>query len=235
MNGLRAALSEAQAIAAAAPDGADLVLCPPATLLDAMTSVLAGSPVATGGQDCHGETSGAHTGDISAAMLADLGARYVIVGHSERRSAHAETSAQVAAKAQAAVAAGLTPIICVGESQAQRDAGAAIDVVCAQVRESVATKPTAAACVVAYEPIWAIGTGRTPTPDDVATIHASIHATLKDAFGEPAVHIRILYGGSVKPDNAAALLRLPHVGGALVGGASLKAAEFLAIVRSVIH
>jgi triosephosphate isomerase len=232
MNGLRAALKEAQAIGAAAPDGVDLVLCPPATLLDAMTSALSGSPVATGGQDCHGETSGAHTGDISAAMLADLGARYVIVGHSERRGAYAETSAMVAAKARAAVAAGLTPIICVGESQDQRDAGDAIDVVCAQVRESIGAAPTAAACVVAYEPIWAIGTGRTPTPDDVAAIHAAIHATLKDAFGEPAAQARILYGGSVKPENAAALLRLPHVGGALVGGASLKAAEFLAIVRS---
>lgn len=235
MNGLRAALKEAQAIAAAAPDGVDLVLCPPATLLDAMTSVLSGFPVDTGGQDCHGETSGAYTGDISAVMLADLGARYVIVGHSERRSAHAETSAMVAAKAHAAVAAGLTPIICVGESQAQREAGEATEVVCAQVRESVGTKPTAAACVVAYEPIWAIGTGRTPTPDDVAAMHASIHATLRDAFGGPAGQARILYGGSVKQENAAALLRLPHVGGALVGGASLKAAEFLAIVRSVIH
>ncbi len=235
MNGLRSALAEAAAIAEGAPQGVELALCPPATLLDPMSRALEGTPVATGGQDCHAEASGAYTGDIAAAMLADAGARFVIVGHSERRDRHGESNAMVAAKARAAISAGLTPIICVGESEAQRDAGEAIGVVARQVRESLATPHTASACVIAYEPIWAIGTGRTPTREDVAAVHAAIRKTLRESFPQAHEAVRILYGGSVKPENARELLHLPDVGGALVGGASLKSSDFLAIAHAAIH
>jgi triosephosphate isomerase (TIM) len=230
MNGLSASLAEARAIAAGAPGDADLVLCPPFTLIAAMGQALAGSSVALGGQDCHQAQSGAFTGDVSAAMLADLGAHYVIVGHSERRQFHAETDVQVAAKAAAALAAGLTPIVCVGESEAQRDAGDAEAVVAAQTLASLAVKGTTEGCVLAYEPIWAIGSGRTPSASEVQTMHAALRAAVAAAFGPDAgAGLRILYGGSVKPDNAAGLLALEDVDGALVGGASLKSGDFLSI------
>jgi triosephosphate isomerase len=208
----------------------DLLICPPATLVQPLSLMLAETGVMVGGQDCHTGIAGAHTGDISAAMLHDAGARFVILGHSERRTDHGETDALVAAKAVAAMAASLTPIICVGETEAQRVAGAQNDVVEAQLRASL---PAGFAGVVAYEPIWAIGTGRTPTTEDVARMHAHIRAILISHLGPGGRALRILYGGSVKPGNAAALMGLPDVGGALVGGASLKAADFLAIAHEV--
>ena len=231
MNGL---LADALALAvdvAAAVEGlpCDLLICPPATLIEPVVSELAGAPVAVGGQDCHDAASGAHTGDISAAMLRDAGASWVILGHSERRTDHAETDAQVRAKVNAAVAAGLAPIVCVGETEAERLAGRQEAVVGAQLEGSL---PAGFAGVVAYEPVWAIGTGRTPTGADVAAMHAFIRAALVRILGEAGRGVRILYGGSVKPSNAAALLALPEVGGALVGGASLLAADFLAIARA---
>ena len=194
--------------------------------------MLADSAVAVGGQDCHTAGAGAFTGEISAAMLADAGARFVIVGHSERRAAHGESDADVAAKALAAARGGLEPIICVGETAAQREAGQALAVVTAQVAGSVPTGLGEAAFAVAYEPIWAIGAGRTPTLDEIAAVHAAIRRTLVAGHGEAGRRAPILYGGSVKPDNAAEILRVAEVGGALVGGASLKAADFLAIIRA---
>ncbi len=231
MNGLRGV---AQALAEAVRRGAgdihaELLLCPPFTALAALEPVLRGSGIGLGAQDCHAKGSGAHTGDISAAMLADAGCRAVILGHSERRAEHGETDAAVRAKAEAAAATGLLPIVCVGETEAQREAGNAEAVVCAQVAASL---PDGFAGVLAYEPIWAIGTGRTPTQNDVAAMHAAIRRALLQRLGGPGVGVRILYGGSVKPDNAASLLHLPEVGGALVGGASLDAAAFLAIARA---
>ena len=210
------------------PDCAWLV-CPPAPLLASVGEVLAGSAIALGGQDCHTAQSGAHTGDVSAAMLADAGCSHVIVGHSERRSDHGEDDATVRAKAEAACAAGLVPIVCVGETQAEREAGRTLAVVERQVRGSV---PGEGSFVLAYEPVWAIGTGLTPTPEDVARAHGHIHAVLSELVGEArAEATNILYGGSVKPDNAAELLAVPRVGGALVGGASLKAEDFWQIGR----
>ena len=209
-----------------APGHVDLLICPPFTLLDRFTAALAGSTVALGGQDCAPCPQGAHTGDVSAAMLSEVGAQYVILGHSERREDHGETNADVAAKVAAAVAAGLTPIVCVGETEAQRDAGEAKTVVRSQLIHSLPEDFTG---VVAYEPIWAIGTGRTPTEADVAAMHAAIRAALVEHLGETGTGTKILYGGSVKPGNAAALLAVPEVGGALVGGASLAAADLLAI------
>jgi len=182
-----------------------------------------------GAQDCHQAASGAFTGDVAAPMLADLGCSAVIVGHSERRQFHGETSLQVRAKAVAAVAAGLMPVICVGETEAERDAGAAEALVCVQVAESV---PDGFAGALAYEPIWAIGTGRTATEADVAAMHAAIRRALLNRLGPAGASVRILYGGSVKPDNAAGLLAVPDVGGALVGGASLDAASFLRIAAA---
>jgi triosephosphate isomerase (TIM) len=229
MNGLRASLTEARALAARFPaPEVGIVLCPPATLLGAMAASLAGSAVRVGGQDCHAKASGAHTGDISAPMLADVGASYVIVGHSERRADHAESSAQVAAKAQAAHAAGLTAIICLGESEVQRDAGDTLDVVLGQLRDSLPASATLTNTIIAYEPIWAIGTGRTPTLEQIAEVHNALRAALPDAG------IPLLYGGSVKPDNASAIFGLTNVDGALVGGASLKADDFSAIVAALI-
>lgn len=207
----------------------DLLVCPPFTQIARVAGLLAGSPVAVGGQDCHAAAQGAHTGDISAPMLADAGARWVILGHSERRANHAETDSQVRAKAQAAVAAGLTPIICVGETEAERTAGWETGVVGAQLTGSL---PEGFAGVVAYEPVWAIGTGKTATEDDVATMHAFIRQALLRQLGPAGAGVRILYGGSVRPANAMSLLAVPEVGGALVGGASLKAEEFLAIARA---
>ncbi len=227
MHGLAAdGLALARAVAAGGEGiHAEILVCPPATLVAAVAAALAGSPVATGGQDCHANPKGAHTGDIAAAMLADAGATYVILGHSERRADHAETDAQVKAKAIAAIAAGLTPIVCVGETLAQREAGQAESVVRNQVTGSLPEGFAAAGGVVAYEPVWAIGTGKTPTEADIAAIHAA----LRQAVGATT---RLLYGGSVKPGNAAAILALPDVDGALVGGASLVAEDFLAIARA---
>jgi triosephosphate isomerase len=231
MNGL---LADGRALAEAVRDGAaglpcELLVCPPATLLAAVGTILGGSPVMLGGQDCHAFPSGAHTGDISAPMLKDAGAGWVIVGHSERRADHAENDSVVLQKAAAAAAAGLTPIICVGETEQHRLSGNAEVVVASQVDGSV---PPGFAGVVAYEPVWAIGTGRTATADDVAAMHKVIRDQLVSTLGEAGHAVRILYGGSVKPGNAASLLALPNVGGALVGGASLVAADFLAIARA---
>jgi triosephosphate isomerase (TIM) len=208
----------------------DLLVCPPATLLHATALALAGAKVAVGAQDCHANPVGPHTGDICAAMLRDAGATWVIVGHSERRADHGETDALVQAKCEAAMAAGLTPILCVGETEAERAAGRQDAVVGAQLAGSL---PDGFAGVVAYEPVWAIGTGRTPTEADVSAMHAFIRGALVARFGAAGAGVRILYGGSVKPANAAALLNLPEVGGALVGGASLQAEDFLAIARGV--
>ncbi len=221
MNGLKANLSELDAlIAAPAPEGCDLLICPPATLVAAFAARAAGTHVRIGGQDCHWQASGAHTGDISAEMLADAGASHIIVGHSERRTDHAETDAVVKAKAQAVARAGLTPILCIGETLAQREAGETLAVIRRQLAGSV--PEGLATLVIAYEPVWAIGTGLTPSVAQVAEVHAAIRAVV--GAGVP-----ILYGGSVKPSNAAELLAVPHVDGALVGGASLKAADFLGI------
>lgn len=203
-----------------------LLVCPPAPLIPAFAQALAGSAVALGAQDCHARPNGAHTGDIAAALLHEIGARFVILGHSERRADHGETNADVAAKAQAAAQAGLTAIICVGETEAERDAGQAEAMVRSQIAQSL---PAGFTGLVAYEPIWAIGTGRTPTEAEVAAMHGAIRAALLTQLGAAGAAVKILYGGSVKPANAAALLGLPEVGGALVGGASLKAADLLAI------
>jgi triosephosphate isomerase (TIM) len=234
MNGLAQSLSEAKAIAegaTAAKDKADVMLCPPATLIAQMRWLTKDSPLLIGGQDCHPKASGAHTGDISAEMLKDAGATAVIVGHSERRTDHGETDALVRAKAEAARRAGLTAVICIGETEAERDSGKTLDVVSRQLAGSVPDGDPAD-IVIAYEPVWAIGTGRTPGEADIAEVHAHIRARLTDRFGEGGKNVRILYGGSMKPDNAAAILTIADVNGGLVGGASLKAADFLAIVRA---
>ena len=218
--------------AGAGPLACDLLVCPPFTQIAAVTRILAGSPVAVGGQDCHPQGQGAHTGDISAAMLADAGATWVILGHSERRQSHGEIDELVREKVEAAVGAGLTPIVCVGETEEQRTGGQETEVVGWQISGSL---PKGFQGVVAYEPVWAIGTGRTPTESDVAIMHAFIREELVRQFGEEdGQAIRILYGGSVKPSNAGALLAVPNVGGALVGGASLKAEDFLGIARGAI-
>lgn len=228
MNGLRADLAEARALAdVCGAVSCGVLLCPPATLISAMADALAGSAVMVGGQDCHAQTSGAHTGDISAQMLADSGARHVILGHSERRADHGETSADVAAKARAAHAAGLVAIVCLGETEAERDGGQTLDVVLQQLAESLPAGATAANTVIAYEPVWAIGTGRTPTLEQISEVHDALRAHLPD----PA--ISLLYGGSVKPGNAAEIFAIVNVDGALVGGASLKAADFGAIVAAL--
>ncbi len=235
MNGLRAALEEAQTLyerlAATEPLAVDAMLCPPATLLMAMAGALAGTEILVGGQDCATEASGAHTGDISAEMLADAGASAVIVGHSERRADHGETDALVRAKAEAAYRAGLTAIICIGETEAERKQGQTLDRVATQLRGSVPDGAAAANTVIAYEPVWAIGTGLTPTPADVAEVHGFIRSELTGLCGEgQASGMRLLYGGSVKPSNAAALMAVDNVNGALVGGASLKADDFFGII-----
>ena len=234
MNGNTAALAEVQALLAAHPTPAcQMLLCPPATLLAAMAALAAGSALAVGGQDCHAKTSGAHTGDISAAMLADAGASYVILGHSERRADHGETDALVRAKAEAAIAAGLVAIVCLGETEAQRDAGDTLAVIGAQLDGSVPDSATAATLVIAYEPVWAIGTGRTPTLAQIAEVHAFLRVRLLARIGAEARGVRLLYGGSVKPSNATEIFAVPDVDGALVGGASLKAADFGAIVAAL--
>ncbi len=214
-----------------AADAVDVLFCPPATLVAAAAANCAGKPIAIGAQDCHANTEGAHTGDISAAMLADLGARYVIVGHSERRRDHRETDEAVAAKARAALAAGLTPIVCVGETLAEREAGRAGEVVASQLAGSVPNEASGD-LVIAYEPVWAIGTGLTPTIAEIGEIHGEIRKRLVARFGDAGAKMRILYGGSVKPANAGEIFRVEDVCGALVGGASLKAADFAAIIRA---
>lgn len=228
MNGLRAdGVARAEAVArfvrAGSAGPCEVLLCPPATLLAPVAAALAGSGAALGGQDCAASQGGAHTGDIAAAMLADLGCRYVIVGHSERRAGHGETDLVIRSKAGAALAAGLTPILCVGETGAQRAAGETLATVRGQVEGSV-PEGAGARIVVAYEPVWAIGTGRTPAPVDVAEVHAELRRLLPGA--------RLLYGGSVTPDNAGALMGVAHVQGALVGGASLDAAAFERICQA---
>jgi len=218
----------ASTIRAAQPH-ADLLICPPFPLLDRFAQALAGSAIALGAQDCHANPQGAHTGDVSAAMVKETGASFVILGHSERREDHGETNAHINAKVTAALAAGLTPIVCVGESLAQRQAGEAEPFVRSQLLHSL---PAGFAGIIAYEPIWAIGTGLTPTEPDVTAMHAAIRAALIEQLGPTGAAIRILYGGSVKPNNAAGLLALPEVGGALVGGASLKPEDLLAIAAA---
>ena len=235
MNGLKASLREAQTLAerlAAEPAASRVALCPPATLVALMADALAGASVAVGGQDCHAEPSGAFTGDISAEMLADAGARLVIVGHSERRAMHGETDEIVAAKARAALRAGLEPIVCVGETLEERQAGRTLEVVERQVRGSLPPELKGAAFAVAYEPVWAIGSGLTPTLEQIEEVHAAIRRLLEAQFGEASAGAPILYGGSVKPSNAGEILAVREVGGALVGGASLKCEDFLAIVRA---
>jgi triosephosphate isomerase len=218
--------------AAKLPGGTEILVCPPATLIGLIAEVLAGTAVALGAQDCHIDPSGAHTGDIAAPMLADLGCRYVIVGHSERRADHGETSAVVRAKAQAAQRAGLAAIVCVGETWPEREAGKTTDVIRTQVAESVPGGAGAANLVIAYEPVWAIGSGRTATPAQVAEVHALIRRELQGRVKDAAA-VRILYGGSMKPANAAELLAVADVDGGLIGGASLKAEDFLTIAAAV--
>ena len=235
MNGLSMAATRLagaiRAAVTAAPPPCDLLICPPFTLVGRLAHVMLGSGVAVGAQDCHAKPAGAHTGDVSAAMLKDAGATAVILGHSERRAGHGETDGQVRAKAEAALAAGLAPIVCVGETLAEREAGRQEQVVAAQLAGSL-PDGFAAAGVVAYEPVWAIGTGITPTEADIAAMHAMIRRLLGERFGAPGGRVAILYGGSVKPSNAAGILALPEVGGALVGGASLVAEDFLAIAAA---
>jgi triosephosphate isomerase len=232
MNGLSASEGELAKIvngAGALAGKADLMVCPPATLIAQSAAAVRGSAVTIGGQDCHAEVSGAHTGDISAEMLKDAGAVAVIAGHSERRADHGETDAQVRAKAMAAHRAGLTAIVCVGEQLDDRESGKTLDVISGQIDGSLPDNATGANLVIAYEPVWAIGSGLTPTPADVADVHAFIRNRMVTRFGAQGGRIRILYGGSVKPANAKELLTVANVNGALVGGASLKAADFLAI------
>ena len=234
MNGLVAQLAEVSALHAAHPAPAcEMLLCPPATLIAQMAQAARGTAVQVGGQDCHAKASGAHTGDLSAAMLKDAGASHVILGHSERRTDHGETDALVLAKAGAAFAAGLVAIVCIGETEGQRNAGQTLDVIGTQLAGSVPEGATASTLVVAYEPVWAIGTGRTPTLDEIAEVHAFIRARLTARIGAEAAGVRLLYGGSVKPSNATEIFAVPHVDGALVGGASLKAADFGAIVAAL--
>ena len=212
----------------------EMLICPPATLLYPASAVAIGTGIAIGAQDCHADAPGAHTGDLSASQIFDAGASAVIVGHSERRADHGETDAAVKAKAEAALAQGMLAIICVGETRAQREAGKALAVVGKQVRGSVPSGSTADTIVIAYEPVWAIGTGLTPTLADIAEVHADIRKTLARLLGkETAAKTRILYGGSVKPNNAKEILALEDVDGALVGGASLKASDFMGIVGAV--
>jgi triosephosphate isomerase len=233
MNGLKASLAEFEATlagSAAVSARADLLVCPPATLISCFAEQARGSKaVSVGAQDCHTKPSGAHTGDISAEMLRDAGASAIIVGHSERRTDHGETDLLVRQKAEAVWRAGLVAIACIGETERQRDKGQTLDICRSQLDLSLPESSKADNLVVAYEPVWAIGTGRTPTTDDVAEVHGVIREVLVSRFGDEGRRMRILYGGSVKPSNAKELMAVANVNGALVGGASLKAADFLAI------
>jgi triosephosphate isomerase (TIM) len=236
MHGFRSSLDEIVAMRRAADareaGEAEVLVCPPATLIVSAAALLEGGLLSLGAQNCHSEITGAYTGDVSAAMLADAGARYVIVGHSERRGGYGESDAMARAKAEAANRAGLTAIVCVGETRAEREAGGAVQVVCRQLLGSVPLAATGADLVVAYEPVWAIGTGLTPTARDVAEMHEAVREVLVELYRSEAARMRILYGGSVKPSNARELLGLPNVDGALVGGASLKAADFMGIAAA---
>ena len=233
MNGTSADLAEVSALAAACPDpSCDILICPPATLLSRMADASRGSSIAVGGQDCHAATSGAHTGDTAAAMLVDAGATHVILGHSERRTDHGETDAAVCAKAAAAIDGGLITIVCVGETLEEREEGQTLTVIGRQVAGSIPAGATAANTVIAYEPVWAIGTGKVATLEQIGEVHDFIRAELTGKVEHPD-QVRILYGGSVKPDNAAAIFGVSNVDGALVGGASLKAADFAPIIRAL--
>ncbi len=234
MNGLSDSLAEIAALAAAHPNpGCDVLICPSATLLARMSDAASGTAVATGGQDCHANASGAHTGDASAEMLADAGASYVILGHSERRADHGETDAEVNAKTEAAWRAGLIAVVCVGETLDEREKGKTLDIVGGQLAGSLPDGVTAANAVVAYEPVWAIGTGKVPTLEEIGEVHDDIRARLVARFGDDANGIRILYGGSVKPSNASEIFAVSNVDGALVGGASLKASDFGGIIAAL--
>ncbi|MFM9846361.1 MAG: triose-phosphate isomerase [Hyphomicrobiaceae bacterium] len=237
MNGIGSSLVEVDKLKRRLADSdfkpqCEVMLCPPATLVAAMAQTAAGTPLAVGGQDCHAKASGAHTGDIAAEMLKDAGASAVIVGHSERRADHGESDAVVRAKAEAAHRAGLTAIVCVGETADERKAGKTLAVVAGQLAGSLPDAATDINTVVAYEPVWAIGTGLTPTAADVAEVHAAVRAALVKRYAERGQQMRILYGGSVKPSNARELMSVENVNGALVGGASLKAEDFLGIIAA---
>ncbi|GLS20515.1 triosephosphate isomerase [Labrys miyagiensis] len=236
MNGLLKGVGELEAIASGIAGGgaghAETLICPPFTLIARFAAAAAGQHIKIGAQDCHAKPSGAHTGDISAEMLKDCGASYVIVGHSERRTDHGETDADVKAKAEAAQRAGIIGIICIGETRAERESGKALEVVDVQLAGSLPPGATGANVVIAYEPVWAIGTGLTPTTGDIKEVHDFIRAKLIAALGEEGHNVRILYGGSCKPSNAAELMGVDNVDGALVGGASLKAADFLGIAAA---
>jgi triosephosphate isomerase (TIM) len=238
MNGTKSSAAELMAMIEAANDDmgkhVDLLICPPATLLMGLARAAEGSALMLGAQDCHAKASGAHTGDIAAEMIADSGGKAVIVGHSERRADHTENDSVVRDKAAAAMRAGLIAVVCVGETEAQKDAGMTIDVVSTQLGGSIPDNADVKKLVIAYEPVWAIGTGRTPTAAEVGDVHAAIRNALVARFSDAGETIRILYGGSVKPGNAAELMAVPHVNGALVGGASLKAADFMAIAKAVV-
>ncbi|WFU37722.1 triose-phosphate isomerase [Bradyrhizobium sp. CB82] len=234
MNGLKASAAEFDAMLTGGAEvaaKADLLVCPPATLIAAFAAKAAGKKVAVGAQDCHPKASGAHTGDIAAEMLVDAGASAIIVGHSERRADHGESDDLVRQKAEAAWRAGVIAVVCVGETQGQRDAGQTLDILRGQLDLSLPDGSKAGNLVVAYEPVWAIGTGLTPTAKDVEQIHGFIRELLISRFRDEGAKMRILYGGSVKPSNAAELMAVKNVNGALVGGASLKAADFLAIAK----
>ncbi|MGH7002890.1 MAG: triose-phosphate isomerase [Alphaproteobacteria bacterium] len=236
MNGAGDSLDELRIIVnrpnSAIGEKIDALICVPATLVSRAAQSVEGEALSIGGQDCHSEISGAHTGDISAEMLKDAGAEYVIVGHSERRADHGETDAMINAKARAGWRAGLSTIICVGETELQRKAGSTLEIIAAQLEGSIPDDARADNMIVAYEPVWAIGTGLTPTASDVREVHGSIRAALSERFGAEGERMRILYGGSVKPANAGELLGVDNVDGALVGGASLKATDFLAICEA---
>ncbi len=237
MNGTSATLPEVQQLATLIATGEAprcmVVVCPPATLLQQVTAIAAPGGIVTGGQDCHPAASGAYTGDLSAQMLADAGAQYVIVGHSERRVTHGETDALVVQKAQAAMACGLVPIICIGETAEERDRGEATEVVRRQLQDSVPEEWAGQGVVIAYEPVWAIGTGLTPTAADIGEMHTMIRAELAKRFGDRGAATRILYGGSMKPANARDIMRMDNVDGGLVGGASLLANDFYTIISAV--
>lgn len=237
MNGLLASLDimrEMESGLSSLQDKADCLICPPATLLASMAAEKSTSRLKLGGQDCHSESSGAHTGDTAAEMVADAGGSYVIVGHSERRADHGESSEIVATKMKAAFRAGITPIICIGETLDEREGGKTLDVVSDQLAVSIPDEASGTDFVVAYEPVWAIGTGKVATVEQVAEIHDAIRAALENRFGAQGAGTPILYGGSMKPENAAGLLALSNVNGGLIGGASLKAADFLAIYAACV-
>ena len=235
MNGLSRDLDQITVLAAAFPDpGCDVVICPPAPLLYRAASVSGGTPIAIGAQDCHRAETGAHTGDISANMITDAGASYVIVGHSERRADHDESDSDIRAKARTAIAAGLTAIVCMGESLEEREAANTLDIIAGQLSGSLPDDADATSLVIAYEPVWAIGTGKVATLDQITEVHDFIRARLVRRYGpETGNAVRILYGGSVKPDNAQAIFSVENVDGALVGGASLKAADFGPIITAL--